>query len=162
MGLANSVSQYVWNNLGRCMHCMRTSFLVAATGWCVVAILATLSATGSLLIVSTLVSSALTILWIAHLFAFSLKHASTGGSKILRQDSPHAVVRGISRRETLPVFLKVLALAAAGTMVLPSIAAACSVTCSGGSCDKTCNAGETCYAECNAGSGAPQCYCRAG
>lgn len=61
------------SKLGRCPHCMRSSFIVAGAAWtvCLVATAAISRLEISLSI--AVVALGLTVLWIAHLFAFVLR-----------------------------------------------------------------------------------------
>jgi hypothetical protein len=151
--------QKLWTTLGSCQYCMRTAFLYSLVAWSVATGMSLLSVNSNILYTAAVCALALTILWFVHILIFALKHSADKGTRILREDSDNGAIRFLSRRDAIPVFARVLMLAAAGTTVLPSMALACSVTCGNKSCDNGgCPAGQTCYAECQ--NGVPYCYCR--
>jgi hypothetical protein len=110
------IANWVWNNLGHCPRCTRTAFLTAIALWCVACGLAVFSASAPVVLAAAAAALATTMLWLAHLLAFTKKTSGHVASKF--EDNPD-----LSRRSLAPTFAKILGLAAIASIV-PSLASA--------------------------------------
>jgi hypothetical protein len=108
-------------SLGRCAFCMRRAFLAAAGSWCGTLAIYLLGVEVHWQWPALAVASAMTLLWLAHLFAHSAKavtretHARTEG------DVPKRTRRALLRR-----FVSIFTVAAAST-VSTAYAMSCSL-----------------------------------
>jgi hypothetical protein len=146
------LARYVWANLGRCPLCTRKAFLATLAAW-IITIGASITVKPSIwLSISTICALLLTMLWMAHIVAFSLK--SSSASKFTTADFDPA------RREIFSIFAKT-AVTAAFASALPTISYAqgrgqnCAGIgkCPDGApycCSKPCGFGRTAHACCAA------------
>jgi hypothetical protein len=109
----------LWRSLGSCLCCMRSSFRAAAIAWVLTGVSQTFPVPTQWLTGTSIAAAALTVLWLGHLLAHSVKVSAAGrlsrgaGSK----QGP------VSRRELMPIFARAFAMAAIATSI-PNLASA--------------------------------------
>lgn len=111
------LSDFVASQLGNCIFCIRTAFQVAAFSWGAV-VLGYFSNSAIILYVTLGLSVCLTLLWIAHLIAYSVRTSRFTG---YAQPNPRAEI--LSRRAAIPVFARIL-LSVTFASTVPAIARA--------------------------------------
>ena len=103
--MAQKLAQYVWNNLGHCMKCMRVSFWIAAVGWLIYFVAASINL---MLPWTFIVVLGPTALWFAHITVFSIK---TTKRKLACGIGVHEAIHG-SRRALISYFGQIAGAAA--------------------------------------------------
>lgn len=108
-------------SLGRCAFCMRRAFLAAAGSWCGTLVLYLLDVEVYWQWLALAVASAMTLLWLAHLFAYSVKAVTREAPERTDGGVPNRTRRALLRR-----FVTIFTVAAACT-VSPAYAKSCSL-----------------------------------
>jgi hypothetical protein len=117
--IVTALRNYLWRRIGHCYRCARTAFITALCSWGAVALVgAYLSPQGAPFVLSLIAATLLTLLWVAHLVAFSIKDVQFRGTQS-QTDSDRQKL--LARRAILPAFAASLALVTAAT-VFPSLA----------------------------------------
>jgi hypothetical protein len=116
-GLIHRVGMSLWKRLGSCPRCVRSAFRAAFMAWVLTGFGLAIPFSPPFFGLTKIVAFALTTLWLGHLLAHAIK-VSTAAR--LRQQGINDA-RVVSRRNTLPIFTRALAMAALATS-LPNLA----------------------------------------
>lgn len=142
----NSWMLVLWNNVGHCPKCIKSSFQFALVMWLVTA-LAIVFRFVEASWVSGVVACLATLLWCLHILAWAFKDVRRS-----RDDSAGSEGTSsspdVSRRRVLPLFARSLALVAFSTVALPgAITSAFCATCPTSSCkfNSDCGSNSSCY-----------------
>jgi hypothetical protein len=147
----NALAQFVWSKLGYCSRCTRKAFLASLTTWLIVAVISTVTQSQTLLLMSITGAILVTIIWLSHLYAFSIRIARINNST--GEIDPE-------RRAVLPMLARTAILAGLASAA-PSLSFAqekCGLfNCLPGQmcCAKSCPGGKTGYTCCES---AAKCY----
>lgn len=115
--MAKTLAPFIWSKLGYCPICTRKAFLAAAVAW-----LASIgiAATSSAPRICTLIFSGaffLTVLWIAHITAFTVR-------KFEKTAISNPQITSTERRRAMSLFVRTFTIATVSSLV-PKLAMAC-------------------------------------
>lgn len=103
--MSNNITTHIWNRLGYCPACTHKAFLAALISWSITGLLYA-AGLSQFFIVLSCVASALTCLWVTHLFAFATKTTT-------REHGRPA----LSRRTLIPLIVRAAVVAGVASMV---------------------------------------------